>query len=252
MGTKPLVCSWLLVGTLVVVTGSSGCWNCGPQKQKQKTPFNPNTTTGMNGTTNAPPNYRNLPTGTQGQDPTVQAGQTPIDPTGRPSWGQGTPGSPGLTGPGSPPAPSASVAPVAPLSPATNTTHYVPGVNPLATQAQESSPSPGKQTVQYGNPLPSPPAPELPSRTEETVRPLPPSTVLSTIDEPRSHTGLSRPVPIPPPPSDTSLSPVSGPAPSLPRFSSPAVEPQPSDPMLAAPPPTVNKLPPPLPPLPPG
>lgn len=236
--------SLLLIGAIAGLMGSSGCCGtCGIQGRRQKQqPFNPGSTFGSNGTNSSVPgNYSNLPQGTPGQGQTGQTGQAsqaPIDPTGKAGWGQNTPGSPGL---GSPTSGS-------PMAPSSNTTHYVPSQGTIAPQAPESVP-PGRQTAQYGVPsLPPPSPPSLPVRSEDGVRPLPVSQVLGSPEDSRSQTTLSRPGVPPSPPSDPGLSQTGGNTLSLPRLGSVASEPQPSDPQLVAPPPTLNRVPQPLPP----
>lgn len=245
--------SLLMVGAIVVLTGSNGCGPTSRPIRKQTTPFNPSPTTGTNGTNtagqnNAPQPYRNLP-GAQGQDTSGQAGQTPIDPSGKAGWGQSGSASPSISTPAGMGTGSPTTAGLA--APSGNTTHYVPGVSPVAPQDPgklgQSIPdplSPNRQTAQYGGPQAPPQPPDPPAlRSSDAVRPLSPGQGLAPLDDTRSQTGLSRPMPIPPPPSDTGLAPIGGSSSGLPRFGSAGAEQPLSDPALAAPPPSVNKLP---------
>src|SRR5262249_10244319 len=121
--------SVLLVGAIVGLTGSSGCWNCGPQKRKPAPaqPFNPNPTPGTTRTPASTTPYRNLPQSSTGQEPTGQTAPAPTDPTGKGTWGQPASGN---TGAGS--SAGAGLAP-----PSGNTVHYVPSPSPAAPPASD-------------------------------------------------------------------------------------------------------------------
>jgi hypothetical protein len=255
MGTKtraPVqwVRSILMAGSMVVLVGSTGC--CFPPKrprppQQPSVPFQ-GSSAAATGSGNTVQPYRNLP-----QDPDSR-------------WGQTSQGGPGSSNPAGQTPSNAAAATLGSTntgaSQANQQVYNVPGSSQnrgLASDAtrfgQAPDPTPpNTQTARFGSPAPTPLPVDPRAGAEETVQPLPPSQVgMGPLDGPSGQqTGMSRPSLIPPPPSETGITPVSynTPAP-LPRFgSAPPDQQAPSDPVLAAPPPKVNNYPTPLPPLP--